>query len=103
MPTDEEIQANIQDREWFEEMEKERGPRFWELCRGKLTKERKRKEKENPEMTPEQAASFGRHSMHYGMHEGTAIEDIPTEYLTFIANELPWLKKLNLYLRHRHD
>jgi len=92
------IEQNIEDRKWFDEMEKTVGPRFWELCREKLSKE------EDPlDMTEEEALAFGRTKMPYGMHAGKQLEQLNTEYLSFIANGITWLRKLNQYLKHRKD
>ena len=89
------IEQNIEDREWFEEMKKTVGPRFWELCR---------EHSDTPlEMSSEEALAFGRTKMPFGMHEGIQIEQLNTDYLEYIADGVTWLRKLNEYLKHRKD
>lgn len=93
------IEQNIEDRKWFEEMEKTVGTRFWELCREKLDKETV----DPTDMTEEEALAFGRTRIPIDMFEGTQIQQIKTKHLERIADQLPWLKKLNQYLKHRKD
>ena len=92
------VEQNIEDREWFDLMVAERGDRFWQLCHDRLFPQ-VMDEIDETLMDQQEVAKFEAERMAYGQYEGDRIAVIPRDYLEFIANTLPWLKKLNKYLK----
>lgn len=92
------IEKNIEDRQWFEEMIKDRGDHFWELCKERVLDSI---EDGDPErMSRNEKVEFV-HSCfpNYGRYANQRIADIPHSYLEFIGNTYHFVKKLNRYLR----
>ena len=92
------IEQNIKDRELFEMIEAEAGPKFWELCHLKLFPA-VADEIESDCMTRAEVARFEQTKIGFGMHAGKCIEDIPIDYLEFLANSQGFYKQLNRYLK----
>jgi len=101
------IEKNIEDREWFDLMVAERGDRFWELCRQRLfpiVVDEVEAAEDKERMNRDEAEKFGKTSMGYGQYNGMFMQNIPLDYLNWLAGESTgWMKQLNRYLRFRNE
>lgn len=96
------IEKNKEDREWFDLMVEERGPRFWELCAEKLAGPVEEVEEELA-MTADNARLFGHIQMSFGQHAGKKIKDVPMSYLEwYVNNSQPFIKALNSYIKYEN-
>jgi len=84
------LERNIADRELFELIKEEAGPKFYELCA-----------EEHRIVEPETKlpANFGQKKMPFGQFEGRKIDDVPMRYLEYIAGSAKFIRQLNLYLK----
>lgn len=64
-----------------------------------LTEEEKPKPIEELPMTIDEAKVFGKQIMTFGQHQGKQIDQVPIDYLDFIADTTPFYKNLRRYLK----
>jgi hypothetical protein len=101
------VAANIHDREYAQEIFDlcgEQRERFWEclkaLCESKLPAPPPVVER-LPAMTESEATHFESERMPYGNHYGTAVGEVPCDYLLFLTEGDGFSKKIRRYVKSK--
>lgn len=75
-------------------------PRFWECLRDEIAKEIPPPVVSTPrQMTEAEIREFGRERMRYGIHGGKPIDEVPLDYLEWLAHDsTEFIRKVRQYL-----
>lgn len=74
--------------------------RFWESLRDEIAKELPTPVVSSPrQMTEAEVRAFGREKMRYGIHGGKFIDEVPLDYLEWLATDsTEFIRKVRQYL-----